>query len=345
MNILLIGNFAPPFEEENLHNISLLKKLEDDSHQCTIINISENPSNDSRFIDAAKPLTFIVKLIRHGWRKDVIHFSTKGYLRVGLLKLMISTLTGLLFRARTVLTIHSELFSMQGQMRSPFGGRQTLFTSFTAAGKIICHDRDTYDVASMYMKKSNFELIPSFIYVPDEVINTESPALKKLKEREKVIIFSSIVYPSFVFEIIKELLSNYPLPADLGIVLSFAEKSSSKLRHVLEETGGKIRDQLIFIDSNDLKGTLLAYSKAEIIVRPLSCEGTTYYKDFAISAKKLMHHKNLIEIPGGLLFLKEGDIAAMCVCIINTMLCVESGPVADSGFADSYDKILKIYAE
>ncbi len=51
MKILLIGNFAPPYEEENLHNLSLFNRLTDDGHQCTVINISANPSAVEGFID------------------------------------------------------------------------------------------------------------------------------------------------------------------------------------------------------------------------------------------------------------------------------------------------------
>jgi hypothetical protein len=345
MRILYIGNYAPPFEEENLHNLSLLKKLEEDGHNWTVINISENPSTDERFIDTTKPIDFVMKLIRHGWRKNIIHFSTKGYLRLGLLKLMIAILIGTFFRAKTFVTIHSELFSVQGQMRSPVGGRQTLFTAFTIANKIMCSDKDTYDVASMYMKKSNFELIPSFISIPDEIVKTSSPSLKKLKDRKKVMIFSGVTYPSFIFEIIKELLSNYPLPSDIGIVIAFSEKRPAKLKHLMEETGKEMLDQLIFIDRDDIKATLLAYSKADTVIRPMSCEGRTFFESFAISVKKLRHIDNQIYFPGGLLFIKEGDITAMCVCIINTMLCVESGTVPDSKFADSYKRIKELYEE
>jgi hypothetical protein len=345
MRILLIGNFAPPYEEENLHNISLLKKLEEDGHECSVINISENPSKDKRFVDTKTYIDFVFKLLRLCWRKDIVHFSTKGYLRLGLLKLMTSILVGTLYRAKTFITIHSELFSIQGQMRSPVGGRQTLFTSFTFANKIICADKDTYDVASMYMRKSNFDLIPSFIYIPEDIIKNESPVSMKLKNWEKVIIFSNVKYPSFIFEIIRELFSKYPLPSDTGIVVSFSEKPSSKLQHVLLETGKKLMNNLLFIEPDDIQATLAAYSKADIIIRPMSCEGRTFFESFAISVKKTRHSNNYIYFPSGLLFIKEGDIAEMCVCIINTMLCVEAGPLPETKKEDSYSRIKKIYEE
>jgi len=345
MRILLIGNFAPPFEEENLYNISLLKKLEDDGHQCTVINISENRSNDISFINAKSQFSFLFKLIRHGWRKQVIHVSTKGYLRLGLLKLMFSILGGTILRAKTFITIHSELFSVQGQMRSPLGGRQTLFTSFTIAKKIICADKDTFDTASEYMKKSNFELIPSFIYIPDEIVKSESLSLTRLREKEKVIIFSNVSYPSFVFEIIRELLAHSPLPSDVGIVISLSDKKALKLQHAFEEAGKAIKERLIFIDNDDIKAALLAYSKADMVIRPMSCDGITFFENFALSVKKLLHTDNYIYFPRGVLFIKEGDIASMCVGIINTMLKDELPPAPDPMFKDSYKKILKVYEE
>ncbi len=343
MRILLIGNFAPPFEEENLYNISLLKRLEDEGHTCTVFNISENPSTDSRFVDAVKPISFVLKLIRHGWRKDVIHFSTKGYLRVGLLKLMISVLIGTLFRAKTVITLHSEFFSVQGQMRSPFGGTQTLYTAFTLASQIICSDKDTYDIASMYMKRSNFELIPAFVNIPEEVTKTESPGLRKLKEANKTIIFSNVKYPSYIFEIIREMLSINPFPEDVKIVMSFSEKHSTKLEHVMEEAGKNMLDRLIFIERNDLKAALLAYSSADTVIRPMTCDGATYYEDFAISIKKLRHIHNDIYFSGGFLLFKEGNTAAMCCSILNTILATDPVAGPESTSADSYEMIKKIY--
>ncbi len=345
MRILLIGNYAPPFEEENLYNISLLKRLEDEGHTCTVFNISENPSTDSRFIDAVKPLVFVLKLIRHGWRKDIIHFSTKGYLRVGLLKLMISVLIGTVFRAKTIITLHSEFFSVQGQMRSPFGGTQTLYTAFMFASKIICSDKDTYDIASMYMKRSNFELIPAFIHIPEEVLKTESPGLQKLKETKKTIIFSNVMYPSYIFDIIREMLLINPFPEDVKIVMSFSEKHSTKLEHVMEEAGKNMLDRLIFIERNDLKAALLAHSSADTVIRPMTCDGATYYEDFAVSIKKLRHIDNDIYFPGGLLLFKEGNTAAMCCHILNTILASEPVAAPESTPVNSYEIIKKIYQD
>ncbi|MBI5740309.1 MAG: hypothetical protein HZA16_06250 [Nitrospirae bacterium] len=345
MKILLIGNFAPPYEEENLHNLSLLRKLEDEGHECSVINNSPNPSPDKRFVDTNNYFDFVLKLLRVSAGKDVIHFLTKGYLRLGLLKLMTSILIGKLFRAKTFITIHSELFSIQGQMRSPVGGRQTLFTSFTFADKIICADKDTYHVASMYMRKSNFELIPSFIYIPDDVRPQEYPQLTKLKNKEKVIIFSNVKYPSFLFDILRKMTSDFPLPPDTGLIISLSEKPSAKFRHVLEEAGKEMQDSLLFIEPDDLKTTLAAFARADIVMRPLSCDGMTFFESFSISVKKLMRAGNYVYFPGGMLFVKEGETAGMCVCILNTMLCMEKGMMPEVRAEDSFTRIKSLYGK
>jgi len=343
MKILLIGNFTPPYEEENLYNLSLLSRLDAEGHECSVINASSNPSKDKRYVDTKNFFDFVFKLIRMCWGKDVIHFSTKGYLRLGLLKLMTSILVGKLFRAKSFITIHSELFSIQGQMRSPVGGRQTLFTAFTFADRIICSDKDTYNVAGMYMRKTNFELIPSFIHIPDDIRTEEAPVLKKLKSKRKIIIFSNVTYPSFLFEILKGMISTYPLPPDVGLVISISEKPPAKLQHVIEEAGEEYKDNFIFVDSDDLQAILSAYSKADIVIRPLSCDGMTFFEDFSISVKKTLHTDNQIYFPCGLLFVKEGETAEMCVCIINTILCVESGSVSETKMEDSYARIKRLY--
>lgn len=342
MRILLIGNFAPPYEEENLYNLSLLRRLEEEGHECSVINISENTSKEERFIDTKGYFNFVLKLLRHCWRKDVVHFSTKGYLRMGLLKLMTSILIGTLYGAKTLITIHSELFSIAGQMRSPVGGRQTLFTSFSFANKVICGDRDTYEVASIYMRKPNFELIPSFIYIPDEILQSET-TLKGLKDKERVVIFTGVKYPSFLFEILKELLSNHPLPSNIGIVITVVEKPSTRLRHIIEDLGGRLKDQLIFIEPDDIQTTLMAYSKADVLVRPLSCEGKTFFEGFAIIIKKTLHSKNYTYFPHGLLLVKEGETAELCACILNTLICVEASLLPELNREDPYIRIKKLY--
>ncbi len=343
MKILLIGNFAPPYEEENLHNLSFLRKLEDDGHECSVMNISSNPSVDKRFVDTKNYIDFVIKIIRLCWRKDIVHFSTKGYLRLGLLKLMTSILIGKFFRAKTFITIHSELFSIQGQMRSPVGGRQTLFTSFTFADKIICADKDTYHVAAMYMRKSNFELIPTFVHIPGDINEQENPLLSKLKNKEKVIFFTNVKYPSFLFDILREMIADHSLPPNIGLVISLSEKPSGKFRHVLEETGGELSDNMIFVEPDDLQTALCAYAKADIIIRPLSCDGMSFFESFSISVKKLLRAGDYVYSPSGLIFVKEGETAGICVCIINTLLCIDKGSMSGMELEGSYTRIKNLY--
>lgn len=344
MRILLIGNFAPPYEEESLQNLSLLKKLEEDGHECRVINISKKPSNYKNFLDSENYISFVFTLLRSCWRKDIVHFATKGYLRLGLLKLMTSILVGKFFRAKTFITIHSEFFSVAGRMRSPVGGRQTVFTSFTLADRIFCSDKDTYDVVSMYIKKNNYELIPSFIYAPGEIRGGESSTLKKLGSKEKVIIFANVKDPSFLLEILKELLSNYPLPPDAAIVISLADKPTSKFQRVLEEIGNRMLEDIIFIEPDDLRSTLTAYSKADTILRTMSCDGSFLFENFAISVKKIIHLQDFIYFPRGFLFITEGA-AEMCVSMMNKMLYWEACAEPEPKMKNSYDRILQIYKE
>jgi hypothetical protein len=346
MKILLIGNFAPPYEEENLHNLSLLKKLEEDGNACSVINISQNPSVDGRFTDAKNLPGFLLVLCRLAWKKDVIHFFTKGYLRLGLLNLMFAVLVGTILRAKTFITIHSELFSMQGQMRSPVGGRQTVFTAFTVATKVICSDQDTFDVAAMYMKRDNFQLIPTFIYIPHEISGRESDLAEKIKNKDTIIVFSNVHCPSFLFDVLKELISSNSLPPDTAIVITFNTMETEHLQsNIIDEAGGKMRDNIIVIAQNDADLTLLAYSRARLILRPLSCEGTTLFEPFAISVKKTFHMNSDVYFPSGMLFVKEGMAAELCVCLINTMLSAEAGSLPEFETRDSYMQIRQLYEE
>jgi hypothetical protein len=342
MRILLIGNFAPPYEEESISNIALVKRLRADGNECVVINVSETPPAEKDFIHSKGYVDFVLKLIRYAWKKDVIHFNTKGYLRLGLLKLMTSILIGRFFNARTVITLHSELFSIMGQMRSPVGGRQTLFTSFALAHKIICEDKDTYEVANIFKRRHNLVMIPSFICIPKDIKDHESNLLNKLKDKKRVVVFSNIRYPSFIFDVLDNLL-NPSLNSDIGIIISISEKPSVKLQHVLEEKARRVSKDLIFIEGDNFLASLEAYRKTDLILRPLSCEGRTFFSGFTISIKKPICNSEYIYFPNSLLFVKEGEAANLCAHITHQLLMEKMEYMPQPEAEDFYRKLKDIY--
>jgi hypothetical protein len=106
-----------------------------------------------------------------------------------------------------------------------------------------------------------------------------------------------------------------------------------------------MRDRITFIENDDLKASMLAYSKADTAIRPLTCDGITFFENFSIYVKKLKLIDDNIHFHGGLMLIKEGDIAARCVSIINTVLCDESVADPDTIAIDSYRRLIKIYEE
>jgi len=342
MRILLIGNFAPPYGEENLCNMSLYKRLKYEGNECTVINISENLPGEKEIIHSGGYLDFVLKVIRHAWRRDVIHFSTKGYLRLGLLKLMTAILVGRLFDARTVITIHSELFSIMGQMRSPVGGRQTLFTSFAFAHKIICEDRDTYEVANIFKRRPNMVMLPSFISIPQEMDRHESRLFHKIKDKKRVILFTNLQYPSLLFEVLNALL-NIQLGDDVGIIISISDKTPGRLQHLLEEEASGLAKNLIFIDNDDIHSLIEAYRKADLILEPLNCEGKTFFSNFTFSIKRPISSNGYIYFPNSLIFIKEGELAALLAHLIHQIMVEEIGHIPAPHPDDLYRRIMDIY--
>ncbi len=344
MKILLIGNFAPPYEEESLYNFSLLNRLRNDGDDCCVINISENPSREEGIIDISGYPDYISKLVRLARKKDVIHFMTKGYTRLGLLKLALSVMFGSLFRAKPVVTFHSELLSIIGLTRSPFGGQQTVNFSFSRAHKVIFADRDTCDIASLYRTKDNFTLIPSSIYISEELKGTYPLVFKKLINKKKVIVFSNVSYPSFLFEILKSLLS-MPAHPDMGIIISLSEKPSAKLQHAIEEFGKDWVENMAFIESDNIKMLTAAYSKANLILKPLTCDGKVFFPGFTVSLKRPVRSDDYIYFPDSLLLLKEGNAADLCAYIVDTVLMGRTWtPAEEVSSEDFYSLIKGIYA-
>jgi hypothetical protein len=342
MKILLIGNFAPPYEEENLYNHSLLTRLRGEGHDCSVLNISENPSSENGIHDINNYFDFILKLVRLARKREVIHFLTRGYTRLGLLKLALAVFFGRLFRVKTVISFHSELLSMIGLTRSPFGGQQTVRYAFSRAHKIIFEDRDTYNAASIYKRKDNFAFIPSFISIPENIKDSDSLRLTKLKDKKRIIVFSNVAYPSFLFEILNSMLAQPP-DSDIGIAVSLSEKPTAKLQHALEETGKPWKDSLIFLDAYDIQVHLAAYTSADLIVRPLSCDGSIFFRNIAVSLKRPVYTENCLYFPNSLILLKEGDIADLCAFIMNSITKEKTETTVEVPPKDFYLQIKELY--
>src|SRR4030067_3373056 len=155
MRILLIGNFSVPYEEENLHNLTLLNQTMREGIDSLAINIGELPEHhaigiptEKKIINAKNYLDFIIKLIRYGIKSNVIHFLTKGYTRPGLMKLMTTVIIGNFMLKKIIITLHPDMFSVFGQLRSKMGGQQLLRLSFSMADRVICGDASMREVAS-----------------------------------------------------------------------------------------------------------------------------------------------------------------------------------------------------
>ncbi|MBI4848419.1 MAG: hypothetical protein HY808_07585 [Nitrospirae bacterium] len=342
MKTLFIGNFAPPYEEESLHNLTLLNHLKQEGHRCVVLNISENPSIEKEFIDIKNYSGFIIKLMRYGLGSNVIHFLTKGYTRPGLMKLVTAVAFGRMLFKRVLITMHPELFSVFGQLRSKMGGQQLLNLSYSWANRIICGDKHTYDVATTHYKgKDKFKIMPSLALLPEALKENEALISRKLQNKKKIIFFANLRFPSLAFEVLNAFLSKY-FSEDIGVVVSFSEKFSSKLQHAILAIREHLTDNLLFVDSADTRLLSMAYAKSDLILRNLSCDGKPLFDDIALCARRSVRSGNYVYFPLSLSLVKEGDVSDLCAYLFNDIMMERTEPLAPAA-DDFYKKIKEIY--
>ncbi|GBE06319.1 MAG TPA: hypothetical protein ENG95_04165 [Nitrospirae bacterium] len=342
MRILLIGNFSPLCEEEPLHNFTLLNLLKRDGHECRAINIGDTRSKDERIVNAGSYFDFITKLISLGLRCKVIHFLTKGYVRPGLMKLMTTVFLGRLFRAKIIITLHSELFSIFGRLRSKMGGQQLLYFSFSLADRIICSDRHTFDVALTHHRaKEKFIIIPSFILLPEEISEKDTIRLRNLENKNRIIVFAGVSYPSLLFDILNDLLANY-LDPGTGLAVCVSREDSVKLQHVIKEASGERAGNIVFIEPDDPRLLTLALTRADLMLRTLSCDARILFKDIAFSIKRPAHGKRYLYFPVSVSFINEGNVMDLCARIMKNLI-EEPAEALMPSEEDFYEKIKDIY--
>jgi hypothetical protein len=344
MRILLVGNFSTPHEEENLHSLTLLDRLRQEGHKCHMINIAESPSENKEVIHAKNYLDFIIKLILYGYRCNVIHFLTKGYVRPGLMKLVTTVFIGKSLLKKVIITLHPEMFSIFGQLRSKMGGQQLLHLSFSLADKIICGDTHTFEIAfTHYNVKDKFEVIPTFIQIPEETEEMEM-SLKKLKNKKKIVVFSGVKYPSLIFDILTDLLNRY-LESETGIAIAISDKNSAQIQHTIEGISSRFKDNMVFIESTDTRLLPIVYAKADLVMRTLSCDGKPLFNNIAITVKKPQRSENYLYFPLSLTFIKEGEVADLCAYIFNNFLIEKAEKLPELLTEDFYAKIKEIYSK
>ncbi len=344
MRILFIGSFSPLCEEENLHNFTLLNRLRNEGNECRVINISASLSKDSGTVNIKGYFDFAIKLLRLSRRSDVIHFLTKGYVRPGLMKLITAVILGKLMRCRIIITLHAELFSVFGRLRSRMGGQQLLHLSFSLADSIICGDRHTYEVALSHHKtKDKFHMIPSIIGIPEDINEKDIRLLKKLENKKRVILFSNVSYPSLLFDVLNVMLSEY-LDTDTGVAVCLINEKSQKLEKVAAETAGRLADNIVSIEPDNVHILSAVYGMADVILRPLSCEALTLFKDIALSVKKPARAGTDIFFPVSLTLIKEGEVTDICVNVMKVIInAADKKPVGST--EDFYSKIRKLYSK
>jgi hypothetical protein len=357
MRILLIGNFSPPYEEENLHNLTLLNHLKQEGNECRVINIAESSlsraatQDNKEIINIRNYFDFIIKLIRYGFRCDVIHFLTKGYTRPGLLKLVTAVFIGRVLLSKPIITLHPELFSILGRLRSKMGGQQLLRLSFSLAHRIICGDKPTMDIAFMHCTaRDKFVIIPPFLKIPvvdstlrDDITADEHLFLKKLENKKKIIVFLNVRYPSLLFDILNAMLADYP-DSETAVAVSLSDENSQKLQNVIKDAGKNFADNIVFIEPGDMRRIMIAYSRADLMLRTLSCDGRALFEDIALSIKKPAYSGKYLYFPLSLSIIKEGEAADLCAGIFK-FLMEETVQFTDTETKDFYRKTRDTYLE
>ena len=259
------------------------------------------------------------------------------------MKLVTGVILGKLMRCRIIITLHAELFSVFGRLRSKLGGQQLLHISFSLADSIICGDRHTYEVAlSHHRIKDKFHMIPSIIGVPKDINEKELRPLKSLEDKKKIIMFANLSYPSLLFDVLNVMLSEY-LDSDTGVVVCLINEKPQNLNKVVAETAGSLAGNIVFIEPDNERLLPIAYDRADIMLRTLSCESKILFKDIALSVKKPVRAGRDIYFPVSLTLIKEGDVTNICVNIMK-LLMEETikQPVKPS--EDFYSKIRQLYS-
>jgi hypothetical protein len=251
---------------------------------------------------------------------------------------MIAILLGKILHVKSIGTLYPEMFSAFVQSRSPMSGIQAMYVSFYAADKIIYSDEYTSLASTKYKTKDNFEVIPSVIQIPEDISEDKLLSLKKLENKEKIIVFSNMRYPSFLFDVLNNFAAKHLSP-EIGVAVYL------EVQNAIEKAGYKSVENLVFIDADDMQIASIVYAKATIILRTLSCDGKTLFDENALIVRTIARAGNYLYFPCSMLLLREGEIADLCAGMFNSILMRNLGTPPDLSIEDFYKRIKNVYSK
>ena len=298
MNIVLVGEFSPPYDALTLYNLTLLQQRVNEGDQVeTVDMVLLHEEAGSHFASFLKQL----------WQKargaNRIHYLTHGYDRTSIFYLFFAIIIAWLRGCAVDLTIHPELFAFFGPLRSHHVGKPLLRFCFHWANVIYCGNEAVAEtVQSLGGVPEKCIVQPPLIPWPEE------PALPPA-----VADFMCAYNPSLVVLFVGAR-SRFLRSEAVSLVRRWYGRALPEPAFVIVPEPGVDVCQIDDLRSDEYivwtepGAAEIAYllSRAAVVIRPLQSMGQQFVPDYAFMLERPRRVGNCFDMGLGLTIIRKG---------------------------------------
>ena len=297
MNIVLVGEFSPPYDALTIYNLTLVEKHQAAGDQVAVVDMVQlQQAEGSHFI------TFLKQLFHAARSAEQIHYLTHGYDRTSIFYLFFALLIGRLWGCSLDLTLHAELFAFFGPLRSHHVGKPLLRFCFDAANVIYCGNEAVAEtVVALGGDAAKCVVQPPRIPWPDE--SMLSPALADfLQTRSSVVTLFVSAGSRFLRSEAVSLVQRWYGRSlqNPGFVIILQDGCT-----FADIEGLPDADSFVLPDGRLPEITYLL-SRSSVVIRPLQSMGKLFVPDYAFMLERPRRVGDMFDTGLGLTIIRKG---------------------------------------
>lgn len=297
MKIVLVGEFSPPYDALTIYNLTVVEKHLAAGDEAEIVDMGRlHQEGKSHFV------AYLKRLLQAAYAAEQINYLTRGYDRTSIFYLFFALLIGQLYRCTVDITIHPELFTFFGPLRSHHVGKPLLRLCFYLANTVYCGNKKVAEtVVDLGGVKTKCVVQPPRIPWPEEPFLLPDLA-SFLQARQSLVVLFVAAESSFLRSEAVPLVQRWygrSLHNPGFVIIPDAGVDVAKIDGLLPE------DMFVW-RGGDLTEITFLLSRASVVVRPLQSMGELFVPDYAFMLERTQRVGDYFDTGLGLTIIRKG---------------------------------------
>lgn len=269
MRVLLVGNYPPPFGGISVHVQLLQRLLQQQGHDCLVLNVDPRAPLSSNYIKINGQRDLVPRLITAS-RGRIVHTHISGHNLKSWLVALVTGWLGRIWGRGAMLTIHSGLLPQYLDSCGCYL-RWIIKLALHAQASVYCVNREII-TAVKALGCQRTVLMPAFLFDESALLPVDAALTERLKAFHPVITTVAFFRPEYGLELLisalGELAKQYPA---IGCVIIGSGNDKAQLQQLAARTG--VAERLLWLGDIEHGLCLSMIRNSDLFVRPTLADG------------------------------------------------------------------------